>query len=300
MLFKFYDIVKQSLRTLLVQVLPILLLSACSSDEAKDDLNTKEGLAQQYINLTITVSSSSQQEGTRANGDNEASAGKPSAEATRGARPLGGEDGDGRENDLEAENDVKGITLILADGPLSSSSAEIAFIKYYKVTETTGTYPTDEHGHTNDQIEKKYTTGNQPVKVSELNLTENKTYYIYVVANHNIAAEKGGLLSTIRDNTLGFGDLFTGNGYASDGCQNFVMASEQDVTVNFKTLENIDLTEERNAAYYTLTKPIIIERLAARLDFCTAYDGNSKNAGYDKYTVVGENDENTTVTGFKY
>ena len=285
MLLKFYHIAKRSIRTLLVPVLPIVLLSACSSDEAGDDLQPQESQAEQYINLTITVSSGSQQEGTR-------------------ATPKGGEDGDGRELGLERESAVSGITFILADGPLSDNTAKIALIKYYEVTEvTTGTYPTDaQHNHTDDQMERKYTTGNQPIRKDELSLTEDKTYYIYVVANRRVAAEKGDDLRAIRDNTLRFNQLFIGDGYIPDGCRNFVMASDHDVTVNFTNRTDITLTETSNAAYYTLNNPIVVERLAARIDFCTAYavnTGNTKNAAYDTY-LVNVNGTSATITGFKY
>ena len=258
--------------------MPVLLLCACSSEEEQWlELITPNS---QYINLTITVSNSSDQTPTRA--------------------PLGGEDGNGRDEvPFERENKVTGITFILADKSMNDPTAKIAFVKYYLVTEKTDTYPTDGHGHTDTDIEKKYTTGDQLVRKNELDLTENKDYYVYVVANRNIPANVGDNLSTIKDKALNRYEIFTGNGYAPDGCQNFAMASEQDVKINFTSTTDFDKTTESNAEHYNLKTPILIERLAARLDFCTAYSNNLKNATYDTYTVIKDG-TSTTATGFKY
>ncbi len=287
---------------------PVLLLCACSSEESWEDLLPQEDRqAQQYINLTVTVSSDGRQTPTRAaGGDVRASAESspvsdaPVAGVTRA--PQGGEDGDGRENRFDRENAITGITFILADGPLGSATAKIAFIQYYPVSEATADYAEDGHGHTDSDIEKKYTTGDQLVSSDELDMTVSKEYNVYVVANRRIEASKGDNLSTIKDKTLTANELFTGYGYAPDGCMNFVMASDQEATVNFASTApdgDIDKTTAASAEYYRLRKPIVIERLAARLDFCTAYSSNSKNAAYGSHSVyVGGT--LTTVTGYRY
>ena len=261
---------------------PVLLLCACSSNEAWEEQPTPgDPDAPQYINLTISVSNGSQQTSTRA--------------------PLGGEDGDGREQAFERENAIKNITFILADGSLNSNTAKIAFIKHYPVSEITANYPEDSHGHTYyDTAEKKYTTGYQLVDRAELDMTEDKTYYVYVVANRWINANKGDNLSNIKDKTLGAYELFSGDGYNPDGCFNYIMASEQDFTVNFANASDIDKIKITNSDFcYQLKRPIIIERHAARIDFCTAYSSNTKNAAYGTYNVnVGGTA--TTKSGFKY
>ena len=258
-----------------VLLLP-LLVGGCSEDSRQID--PEPSSINQYLNITISVTSDDLHAANRA--------------------PAGGENGDGRETCFDRENAVTGITLILADGPLSSSTAKIVFVRYFPVTVTTGTYETDGHGHTNDDIEKKYTTGNQLVSRTELDMTEDKTYNVYVVANRRIDTSKGDDLSTIKDQLLNLNELFIGDGYTPDDCTNFVMASEQDVQVNFGTSTGVTKTEETNAVKFSVT-PIIIERLAARIDFCTAYDSNTKNAVYGAYSVsVGGTP--TTVNGFKY
>ena len=259
---------------------PALLLCACSSEESWEDLLPQEDRqAHQYINLTVTVSSDGRQTPTRA--------------------PMGGEDGDGREKGFDRENAITGITFILADGPLGSETAKIAYIQYYPVSEATADYAEDGHGHNDSDIEKKYTTGDQLVSRDELDMTVSKEYNVYVVANRRIEAGKGDYLSTIKDKTLAANELFTGNGYAPDGCRNFVMASDQEVTINFASTGDVDKTKAASAEYYRLRKPIVIERLAARLDFCTAYSGNTKNADYGTYEVK-EDGVTKESLGFKY
>ena len=262
---------------LCVLAVPVLLLCACSSEEEVwQELSTPNS---QYINLSIIVNNDERPSLTRA--------------------PLGGENGDGREAGFERESAVKGVTFILADGSLNDAASKIAFIKYFPVVVSTDAVPTDGHGHTNADMEKRYTTGNQLINRSELDLSLDKTYNVYVVANRNIAASVGDNLSTIKDQTMPGSMLFSGDGYNPDGCINFVMASDQDVTVNFTSTTDISKSEESNAVYYQLTKPITIERHAARIDFCTAYSGNTKNAVYGTYDVTVGGTA-TTVSGYKY
>ena len=258
-----------------VLLLP-LLVGGCSEDSRQID--PEPSSINQYLNITISVTSDDLHAANRA--------------------PAGGENGDGRETCFERENAVTGITLILADGPLSSSTAKIAFVRYFPVTVTTDTYGTDVHGHTDGDIGKKYTTGNQLVSRTELDMTEDKTYNVYVVANRRIDTSKGTELSTIKDQLLTLNKLFIGDGYTPDDCTNFVMASEQDVQVNFVTSTGVTKTEETNAVKFSVT-PIIIERLAARIDFCTAYADNTKKAVYGTYSV-NDGGTPTTVNGFKY
>lgn len=245
------------------------LLTACQwMHDDYDDILQPPTPTDQYLNITISVAGSTQSAATRA--------------------PLGGENGDGREAGFARENAITGITLILADGPISSSTSKVAFCRYFPVTATTSELPTNTHNHTAADIEQQYTTGNQRVEKTDLDLAANKTYYIYVVANRFISLDKGDNLQTAVSNlTLSRGELFTGDAYTPDGCQNFVMTSEQDVTVNFGSGNGVSTTADANAVYFNVTNPIIIERLAARIDFCTNYVGG--NASYD-----------TGKGGFKY
>lgn len=249
------------------------LLTACQWIGDDDELcDQSSGLtpSHQYLNITISVASGTKPAATRA--------------------PLGGEDGDGREAGFERENAITGIMLILADGSISSSTSKVAYSRYFPVTTLTPatSLPTNSHSHVTADIAQQYTTGNQLVDKADLDLTANKQYYIYVVANRYISVSKdANLQSVLSDQTLTRDELFRGNAYTPDLCQNFVIASEQEVTVNFGTSTGVDKTTDANAIYFNVTNPIIIERLAARIDFCTSYVGG--NADYDN-----------TKNGFKY
>ncbi len=261
------------------------LLTACqwmNEDYSECDQPSELSPSKQYLNITISVASDNQPAATRA--------------------PLGGEDGDGREAGFEHENAISGITFILADGSINSSTSKVAFSRYFPVTSVNPAteLPTNSHNHLTADIAQQYTTGNQLVERTDLDLSIDKQYYIYVVANRYIDVSKDDNLQSVLSNqTLTRGELFIGNAYAPDLCQNFVMTSEQEVSVNFGTNSGVSKTSDANAIYANVTNPIIIERLTARIDFCTAYINNSKNANYGTYNVSVENTP-TTVSGFKY
>lgn len=249
------------------------LLTACQWIGDDDErCEQSSGLkSNQYLNITISVASGTKPAATRA--------------------PQGGEDGDGREAGFKRENAITGIMLILADGSISSSTSKVAYSRYFPVTTVTppvASLPTNEHSHTAADIAQQYTTGNQLIERTDLDLTANKEYHIYVVANRYISVSKDDNLQTVlSDQTLTRDELFSGNAYAPDLCQNFVMTSEQENAVNFGNGTGVSTTSDANAIYFNVTKPIIIERMAARIDFCTNYVGG--NAGYDN-----------AKNGFKY
>ena len=249
------------------------LLTACQwigDDEELCDQSSGLNPSKQYLNITISVASGTRPAATRA--------------------PLGGEDGDGREEGLERENAITGITLILADGSISSSTSKVVYSHYSPVPAVTpaASLPSNSHNHISDDIAQQYTTGDQLVEKTDLDLTADEQYYIYVVANRYINVSKDdNLQSVLSDQTLTRDELLMGNAYAPDLCRNFVMVSEQEVTVNFGTSTGVNKTTDADAIYFNVTNPIIIERLAARIDFCTNYVGG--NADYDN-----------TKNGFKY
>ena len=263
-------------------LLPLLTACQLITDNSLCDELSEQNPSNQYLNITISV------------------AGDAQPPATRG--PLGGEDGDGREEGFERENAISGITLILADGSISSSTAKVVFSRYFPVTAVTSAteLPIYGHNHAIADIALQYTTGNQRIERTDLDMADDKDYYIYVVANRSISVSKNDNLQTVlSDQTLTRDELFSGNAYNPDLCQNFVMTSEQEVTVNFGSGTGISKTSDANAIYVNVTNPIIIERMTARIDFCTAYISNTKNAAYDTYDVnVGGT--STTVSGFKY
>ena len=222
----------------------IFLLTACQFEDSTD-CPKEENVAASYINLTIAVS----------NGD--------SHSRTRANEPLAGENGDGREAGFERENAVTGITLILykdANGinTTSDPSPTLDFVRFFPVTK--GTEPVS------SPIEAYYTTGDQPI--GKPNLDFSGTYHAIVIANQTLPSsiiEGKSKLSDLRDLTTKV--VYIGNAtLPASSCGNFVMTSEKDNTINFGTA-----TKTEDAAgdkHYNLSgQPLIIERMAARIDF---------------------------------
>ena len=108
---------------------------------------------------------------------------------------------------------------------------------------------------------------------------------------------KGTPISYVRDYSFGF-SLYSGDAKTPNECNNFVMTSENDVTINFGGITPTIVGT--SGLLYTVNTPILIERMAARIDFCTQngnYDANY--VGY-KYNVTGSGDMFvlTSVTPF--
>ena len=278
------------LRRMAAVALLLFGLCACSSNDANDDVmlpptaapadggyEPKIATDNQYINLSIVVSTG--QEGT-----------------TRA--PLGGEDGDGREVGFERENRVTGITLMLYEGADGINTATatarettLAFVGYYPVTLIA------RPGEQKD-IEVTYSTGDHAMGDTGLDL--NKTYHAIVVANQDLRSTFTAGSSTLQDVRDGLmTKVCDGTGFRADAT-NFVMSSERDCTINFKEPDNKSTTAN-GKTYYYFNKDIVIERLAARVDFWT-----ENSTGYDAardgytYSVTGSTDEFvlTAVTPF--
>ena len=262
--------------SLLPVALLLSLVCACSSDN--DDVLPQIATANQYINLNIVVSSGNEN-ATRAGED---------------STPKGGEDGDGREAGQERENEVTGITLILYEldeqnGKINlntSLNTPIDFIKYYPVTllsrETAGTTPSD-------TIEAVYTTGNQSLENSNLDL--NKKYGVIVVANTNLEQTlEGKTVKYVCDYTTT--KIYNGSGLGADASK-FVMSLEEDYFMEFKGTPNIN-----GETFYNFDN-IRIERLAARVDFwakgATYKENGYTTPGYE-YDVIGSSGDKFVLT----
>ena len=271
-----------NIRRLINQIIAfacLTMMSACYNYDGDivDEVNTGDC----YINLAISVNNGNKYS-TRA-----------------GEIPAGGEDGDGREAGFERENTVTGITLILykdASGINTSSDPTLDLVRYFPVTErAAGTTP----------IEVTYITGDQPIGRPDLDLSG--TYNAIVIANAPEVAlsltEGTSKLSDVRNATLN--TIYVGDPTKSaDNCTHFVMSSEEDNTINFRTA-----TKTEDAAgdkHYDLTaQPLIIERMAARIDFWAAnsngYKTSTDNAAYTipgyEYNVTGSTTDKFVVTG---
>lgn len=269
---------------LFIATVCLLSQTACQfEDDQECPDNNKVGAG--YINLTIAVS----------NGD--------SHSRTRdGEKPASGEDGDGREAGFERENAVTGITLILyqdAAGINTTLDPTLDFVRYYPVsrvantTASQGTSYTASAAHSS-QIEAAYTTGPQPIgKPGALSLDLNATYHAIVVANYDLTTgtqkltEKTSKLSDVRD--LELSKIASGSYTdAASSIGNFVMSSEDDNTLSLSGVTGTNLdgsthTQGQDVLYDLTAQPLIIERMAARIDFW------AKGGTYDAttYTTPG-------------
>lgn len=266
---------------ILIAIAALTMTTACYNYDR--DVEDVVSVGDCYINLTISVT----------NGNH----------STR-AVPAGGEDGDGREAGFERENTVTGITLILykdATGINTTSNPTLDLVRYFPVTErTAGTMP----------IEVTYTTGNQPLGKHSLDLSE--TYHAIVIANApEVAAslvEGTSTLSDVRDVTLN--TVYVGDPTMSaNACTHFVMSSEEDNTINFGIVTGTNLdgtahTKGQDMLFDLSSQPIVIERMAARIDFWSknsnGYKTSTDNAAYTipgyEYNVTSSSDK-FVVTG---
>lgn len=277
-----------NIRRLINQIIAfacLTMMSACYNYDG--DIVEQVNTGDCYINLAISVNNGNKY-------------------STRvGEIPAGGEDGDGREAGFERENTVTGITLILykdATGINTSSDPTLDLVRYFPVTErATGTMP----------IEVTYITGNQPLGKHSLDL--KGTYHAIVIANAPEVAvslvEGTSTLSDVRDATLN--TIYVGDPTKSaDNCIHFAMSSEQDNTIDFGSVTATNLdgtahTDGQDMLFDLTDQPIVIERMAARIDFWAAnsngYKTSTDNAAYTipgyEYDVTGSTTDKFVVTG---
>ncbi len=283
-----YKTINAILLNLLMAATILMGAVSCTTVTDKEDeskvIATKD--LPTYINLTIAVS----------NGINN---------ITRaGEIPTAGENGDGREAGFERENAITGITLILYEdaankGINGADELPIKFVAYYPVTRT----DRDEAGtpYTTKQDEAFYTTGNQFVVKNTIDFT--KSYYAIVVANTDLRGviTTGSTLADVRAYTMR--SLYSGDEKSPiESCANFIMSSEQNYKLTFPT--PVPSAEVGGNLLYSITEPIRIERMAARIDFWSAcsngYKTSTDNPAYTtpgyEYSVEGGTDK-FVVTG---
>lgn len=282
-----------------------ILLTACQFEDDQECPDNNR-VAASFINLTIAVS----------NGDS------GSTRADDPKVPLSGEDGNGRRAGFERENAVTGITLILykaTNGLNTNITAEtdpsLDFVRFYPVTRssaastqgTTYTAGTGDGLH-NNQIEAWYTTGPQPIgKDGALVLDPSATYHAVVVANLDLTG-KVSKLSEVKEYQVS--TIYSG-GYGDDAKNivNFVMSSEEDNTITLSgTRKNYDGTTRdevndigKDILYDLSNQPLIIERMAARIDFwAKGANYQTKNGAYDSGTNDGSGTDEYTTPGYVY
>lgn len=249
------------MKTITLSLLALLLVmsfASCASDTTSDlPLPSKDMKA--YLQVKVTVEGS---------GDTRAS------RATTG-RPHGGEDGDGREQGINNENDVNSLTVLLYKSDKDDLSDDNAIIDYvYTFTNLTKS-TTSTSG-----IDATYTTVPKEIDAAIV----GKNYHVIVIANaDDMTSRCKGKISEVRD--LQMSKVCTRDADITK-FSNFIMSSKKDAMIDF--------TKEGSE-----TNPYVvnvdIERLAARIDIIpnATYDVTGK--GYYYNVMDGTN----VIGGFK-
>jgi hypothetical protein len=257
------------------------LLSACNMVvDSVEEVEQPQPVAS-YINLTLYVNSGETTTDTRS--------------------PLGGEDGDAREAGFNRENTVSGITIILYKGSgIDDSSAKVDFVRYFTVTED-NLEGRDDQGTTYDyyasetyRSEARYTTGDQLIATGELDFSA--TYHVLLVANQDVSSicTKGTLISEVRDKVINNVFSIT-NPSQPWTAQQFVMTSERDATINFSGMRPVERANGNPGLVYRVMQPLLIERMSARIDYCTYGSTYDETLGGYKY-IVGSSGDVFVVT----
>lgn len=237
-----------------VSVLFLLIIaSSCSDEESIYGHLSSEELVPAITNGYISVSIS-------ANGN---------YEHTRAAGPMGGEEGNGREDAFENEYQINNLTVLVYSGNINSSDATIITKAFYFP------YPLGTYVDGTSSVQKVYTF-TQPIDNLE-GIDENTSYHLIAVCN------AGDDLSSLEGKTISFVRDYLISNVCSSGRTDFVMSSENDeATITFDFSKS-NIVEP--------SAPIVVERLAARIDFEidneTDKQYKEKDGGYYEYAVDG-------------
>lgn len=220
--------------------------ASCASDTTSDlPLPRKDMKA--YLQVKVTVEGSGDTRASRAT-----------------TEPQGGEDGNGREQGINKENDVNSLTVLLyksGKDDLTEADATIDYVyTFTNLTKAT----TSTSG-----IDATYTTVPKEIDAAIV----DKNYHVIVIANADDMTSrcKGKKISEIRD--LQMSKVCTRDADITK-FSNFIMSSKNDA--------KIDFTKEGSE-----TDPYVvnvdIERLAARIDIIpnATYDAASNAYYYD-------------------
>lgn len=241
----------------LLALLLVMSFASCASDTTSDlPLPSKDMKA--YLQVKVTVEGSGDTRASRAT-----------------TEPQGGEDGNGREQGINKENDVNSLTVLLYKSEkddLSEADAKIDYVYTFtnlnKVTTSSG-------------IDATYTTVPKEIDASIV----GKNYHVIVIANADdmTSSCKGQKISEVRD--LQMSKVCTRDADITK-FSNFIMSSKKDATIDFTT-------EGSETDPYQVT--VDIERLAARIDIIpnATFDGTSQ--GYYYNVMDGTN----VIGGFK-
>ena len=249
------------MKTITLSLLALLLVmsfASCASDTTSDlPLPSKDMKA--YLQVKVTVEGSGDTRASRADKE-----------------PQGGEDGNGREQGINKENDVNSLTVLLYKSgkdkkDLSEADATIDYVYTFtnlnKVTTSSGSDAT-------------YTTVPREIDASIV----GKNYHVIVIANaDDMTSRCKGKISEVRD--LQMSKVCTRDADITN-FSNFIMSSKTDAMIDF--------TKEGSE-----TDPYVvnvdIERLAARIDIIPNATYVDTDKGYYYNVMDGTN----VVGGFK-
>ena len=253
------------IKTITLSLLALLLVmsfASCASDTTSDSPMPNKDM-KAYLQVKVTVDGS---------GDTRAS------RADKG--PDGGEDGNGREQGINHENEVNSLTVLLYESDKKDIAEADAKIDYvYTFTGLTASTPSSGGNVT-------YSTGPREIDP----VIVGKDYHVLVIANAGDMTSKciGENISVIRD--MQMDKVCTRN----DGIANFT-----DFVMSSKTDAKIDLSGKSGSGTGTESDPYVvdvnIERLAARIDIIPNATYVDTDKGYYYNVMDGTN----VIGGFK-
>lgn len=193
---------------------------------------------------------------------------------TKAPRPSGGEDGDGFEAGQENENMVKSLVLYFLDGDANSEAA----------TPILGSLFIGESAINQDKTAPNSSITTNPVRIAaelEAKIEFDKTYGILAVTNiEEGAVSKAETLGELRD------EVYEDGAFGQGEAGQFIMSSERIGNIKFSKYNN----SENNPA----TARILVERLAARIDFKqTTIAGEEANV----YPIYITNEDGKYING---
>lgn len=253
------------MKTITLSLLALLLVmsfASCASDTTSDlPLPSKDMKA--YLQVKVTVEGSGDTRASRADKE-----------------PDGGEDGNGREQGINHENEVNSLTVLLYESDKKDIAEADAKIDYvYTFTGLTASTPSSGGNVT-------YSTGPREIDP----VIVGKDYHVLVIANAGDMTSKciGENISVIRD--MQMDKVCTRN----DGIANFT-----DFVMSSKTDAKIDLSGKSGSGTGTESDPYVvdvnIERLAARIDIIPNATYVDTDKGYYYNVMDGTN----VIGGFK-
>ena len=226
---------------------------------------------------------------------------------TTGGTPSGGEDGDGREDGEDRENQISEITILIypkpADGlGINTPAAEQITVRAFcwKVNKVVN--GEDETDARSENEDVKYTTGTHLLPDS----LAFGAYELLVVANEDLTQELDNRSLAVVRNYVVNREPFDRNDASQSGVEydpskytNFVLSSQQPVDIVVGNGAGHHGSGTREDPYVPTTNPVPLERLAARIDFVPDADNTHWNAADSTYDYPVYDAADNVVATFK-